>query len=71
MVIPAVRELLAGIVMLKAGFGKACAWTGVITGGFGVLSQTGFYPLVMAYRVGAAPHTLRHRLMRQLAKNPP
>jgi len=40
-------------------------------GRLGVLSQTGFSPLVMAYRVGAAPRTLRHRLMRQLAKPSP
>ena len=53
MVIPAVAELLAGIVMLKAGFGKACGWTGIIAGVIGVLSQTGFFPLIMAAALGA------------------
>jgi hypothetical protein len=68
MVIPAVGELLAGIVMLKAGFGKACAWTGVITGVLGILPD-GLLSAGDGYRVGATPHTLRHRLMLQLAKH--
>jgi hypothetical protein len=32
---------------------KASAWTGVITGLFGLLSLTGFFPLVMANALGA------------------
>ena len=47
-VIPSVGVLLAGIAMMKARFGKASGWTGVITGVLGVLSLTGFYPLVIA-----------------------
>jgi hypothetical protein len=39
--------------MIKARFGKASAWTGVITGVFGLLSLTGFFPLVMANALGA------------------
>jgi hypothetical protein len=67
MVIPAVGELLAGMVMLKAGFGKACAWTGLITGVVCILPD-GLLSAADGYRVGAAPHTLRHRLMLQLLK---
>jgi hypothetical protein len=52
-VIPSVGVLLAGIAMMKGRFGKASAWTGMITGVFGVLSLTGFYPLVMANALGA------------------
>ncbi len=52
-VIPSVGVLLIGIAMMKERFGKASAWTGVITGVFGVLSLTGFYPLVMANAFGA------------------
>jgi len=52
-VIPSVGILLASIVMMKGRFGKASAWTGVITGVFGVLSLTGFYPLVIANALGA------------------
>ena len=70
MVIPDARELLAGIVMLKAGSRKGVCMDRVHHGRLGVLSQTGFSPLELAYRVGAAQHTLRHRLMRQLAKHP-
>jgi hypothetical protein len=51
-VIPSVGVLLASITMIKAGFGKVSAWTGVITGVFGLLSLTGFFPLVMANALG-------------------
>ena len=46
--------LLASITMMKSGFGKASARIGVITGVFGLLSLTGFFPLVMANALGAA-----------------
>ena len=52
-VIPSLGVLLASIAMIKARFGKAGAWTGVITGLFGLLSLTGFFPLVMANALGA------------------
>lgn len=52
-VIPSVGVLLVSIAMLKGRFGQASAWTGVITGGFGMLSLTGFYPLVMANALAA------------------
>ena len=52
-VIPSVGVLLASIAMIKGRFGKASAWTGVITGLFGLLSLTGFFPLVMANALGA------------------
>jgi hypothetical protein len=52
-VIPSVGVLLASITMLKARFGKASAWTGVVTGVFGLLSLTGFFPLIMANALGA------------------
>jgi hypothetical protein len=52
-VIPSIGVLLAGIAMVKGSFGKVSAWTGVITGVFGVLSLTGFYPLVIANALGA------------------
>ncbi len=52
-VIPSVGVLLASIAMMKAGFGKASAWTGVITGLFGLLSLTGFFALIMANALGA------------------
>lgn len=51
-VIPSVGVLLASVAMIKAGFGKATAWVGVITGVFGLLSMTGFFPLVMANALG-------------------
>ena len=67
-VIPSAGVLLASITMLKAGFGKASAWIGVITGLFGLLSLTGFFPLVMANALGATlwffllgPQLLRRR----------
>jgi hypothetical protein len=52
-VIPSLGVLLASITMIKARFGKASAWTGVITGVLGLLSLTGFFPLVMANALGA------------------
>ena len=52
-VIPSVGILLASMVMLKGRFGQASAWTGVITGVFGVFSLTGYYPLVIANALGA------------------
>jgi len=52
-VIPSIGVLLASLVMIKARFGKASAWVGVITGVFGVMSLTGFYPLVIANALGA------------------
>lgn len=52
-VIPSLGVLLASVTMIKAKFGKASAWTGVITGVFGLLSLTGFFPLVMANALGA------------------
>lgn len=52
-VIPSVGVLLASITMMKAGFGKASAWTGVIAGVFGIMSLTGFFPLMMANALGA------------------
>jgi hypothetical protein len=52
-VIPSVGVLLASITMLKAGFGKTSAWTGMIVGAFGILSLTGFFPLIMANALGA------------------
>jgi len=52
-VIPSVGVLLAGIAMMKGRLGKVSAWTGMITGVFGVLSMTGFYSLVMANALGA------------------
>ncbi len=52
-VIPSLGVLFASIAMIKARFGKAAAWTGVITGLFGLLSLTGFFPLVMANAMGA------------------
>jgi hypothetical protein len=51
-VIPSLGVLLASIAMIKAGFGKMSAWTGVVTGVFGILSLTGFFPLVMANALG-------------------
>jgi hypothetical protein len=51
-VIPSMGVLLASIAMFKAKFGKVSAWTGVITGVFGILSLTGFFPLVMANALG-------------------
>jgi hypothetical protein len=50
--IPSLGVLLASIVMIKARFGKASAWAGVIAGVFGLLSLTGFFPLVMANALG-------------------
>jgi hypothetical protein len=41
-VIPSLGVLLASITMMKASFGKASAWTGLITGVFGLLSLTSF-----------------------------
>jgi len=52
-VIPSLGVLLASIAMTKARFGKASAWTGVISGVFGLLSLTGFFPFVMANALGA------------------
>lgn len=52
-VIPSASVLMVGIAMIKGRFGKASAWTGVITGVIGVLSLTGLYPLVMANALGA------------------
>ncbi len=52
-VIPSVGVLLASITMMKGKLGKASAWTGVVTGLLGMLSLTGFYPLVMANALGA------------------
>ena len=52
-VIPSVGVLLASITMMKARFGRASAWTGVISGVFGVLTLTGFFPFVMANALGA------------------
>ncbi len=52
-VIPSVGVFLASIAMVKAGFGKASAWTGVIVGVTGILSLTGFFPLIMANALGA------------------
>jgi len=51
-VIPSVGVLLASMTMIKTRFGKATAWVGVITGVFGLLSLTGFFPLVMANALG-------------------
>jgi hypothetical protein len=68
MVIPAVGELLAGIVMLKAGFGKPCALDRGHHGRSRCSFPDGLLSAGDGYRVGAAPHTLRHRLMLQLAK---
>ena len=51
--IPSMGVLLASITMIKADFGKTSAWTGVITGAVGLLSLTGFFPLVMANALGA------------------
>jgi len=51
-VIPSLGVLLASITMIKARFGKAIAWTGVMTGVLGLLSLTGFFPLVMANALG-------------------
>ena len=47
-VIPSIGVLLASIAMINARFGKVSGWTGVIAGVFGLLSLTGFFPLVMA-----------------------
>jgi hypothetical protein len=47
MVIPGLGTLFAGIAMLKGRFGKACAWTGVFSGIFGILSLTGYFPVIM------------------------
>ena len=52
-VIPSMGVLFASMAMIKARFGKASAWTGVITGVSGCLSLTGFFPLVMANALGA------------------
>jgi hypothetical protein len=52
-VIPSVGVLLASMAMIKARVGKATAWIGVITGVFGILTLTGFFPLVMANALGA------------------
>ena len=51
-VIPSLGVLLASIAMIKAGFGKVSAFTGIITGVFGILSLTGFFPLIMANALG-------------------
>jgi len=53
MAIPGLAELFAGIAMLKGRFGKACAWTGVFTGSFGILSLTGYFPVIMAAALGS------------------
>ena len=50
--IPSLGVLLASIAMIKAGFGKVSAWTGIIAGVFGILSLTGFFPLIMANALG-------------------
>lgn len=52
-VIPSVGVLLASTAMIKAKFGIASAWTGIITGLCGMLSLTGYLPLVMANALGA------------------
>ena len=52
MVIPAVGELLAGIVTLKAGFRKGVPPGPGSSRAFSVFSQTGFFPLVMAPPLG-------------------
>jgi len=52
MVITGWGILFASLAMLKGGFGKACAWTGVIAGGFGILSLTGSFPVIMAAAIG-------------------
>jgi hypothetical protein len=52
-VIPSVGVLLASMAMIKARVGKATVWIGVITGVFGILTLTGFFPLVMANALGA------------------
>jgi hypothetical protein len=51
--IPSMGILLASTGMIKTGFGKTSAWTGVITGAAGFLSLTGYFPLVMANALGA------------------
>ncbi len=51
-VIPSVGVLLASIAMINAGFGTATGWIGVIVGVFGILSLTGFFPLIMANALG-------------------
>ena len=51
-VIPSAGVLLASMAMMNSRFGKAAAWIGVITGGLGILSLTGFFPLVMANALG-------------------
>jgi hypothetical protein len=46
-VIPSIGVLLTGIVMLKSKFGKAAAWLALITGFLGILSLTGWFPVIM------------------------
>jgi len=52
-VIPSLGVLFASIAMLRAGFGIAAAWTGILTGMCGMLSLSGFFPFVMANALGA------------------
>jgi len=55
------RRPVASIVMIKARFGKASAWAGVTYGVFGLLSLTGFFPLVMANALGVTLMVLPRR----------
>lgn len=52
-VIPSLGVLLASIAMIRARFGKASAWTGVISAIFGLFSLTGFFPFIIANALGA------------------
>ena len=52
-VIPSIGILLAAVVMRRTGFGGLCAYTGLITGLLGVLSISGFFPLIMGNALGA------------------
>ena len=46
-VMPSIGTLLTGIVMLKSEFGKVAAYLALITGVLGVISLTGWFPVIM------------------------
>lgn len=51
-VIPSCGVFLAGIAMLRTGFGRVTAYTGLVTGLLGILSLSGAFPLVIGNALG-------------------